>query len=125
MEDAGFEAMASNLVASLVVTAAAIPYVVEVLLQLPLLTRVMRALPDDVRARLPRHPRRPALAVFGSARFFLALFRLALRKDPADGPELSALKRKMRASAVREAAFGVVFWVTAGVLWGNGWRPFS
>jgi hypothetical protein len=115
--------MDSHLAATLVLTAAAIPYVVEILAQLPLLTRVMRALPDDVRGRMPRHPRRPALAVFGSARFFLALFRLALRKDAADSPELSVLKKKMRASALREAVFGVVFWTTAGVLWSRGWRP--
>ena len=118
-------AMDSHLKASLVVTAAAIPYVVEVLSQLPLLTRVMRALPDDVRARLPPHPRRARLAVFGSARFFLALFRLGLRRDAGDGPELTELKRKMRASALREAIFGVAFWATAGVLWGRCWRPFS
>jgi len=116
--------MDSHLTGLLVVTAAAIPYVVEVLAQLPLLTRVMRALPEDLRARLPAHPRRPALAVFGSARFFLALFRLALRRDTTDGPELAALKRKLRASAAREAIFGVLFWVAAAVLWSRGWRPF-
>jgi hypothetical protein len=117
--------MPSNLVATLIVTAAAIPYVVEVLAQLPLLTRVMAALPHDLRARLPPHPRRPALAVFGSARFFIALFRWGLRNDPADGPDLAALKRKMRASAAREAVFGVVFWATAAVLWARGWRPLG
>lgn len=114
----------SHLKAS-VVTVAAIPYIVEVLHQLPLLTRVMRALPGDVRARLPPHPRRSTLAVFGSARFFLALFRLGLRRYAGDCPELIELKRRMRASALREAVFGVVFWATAGVLWGHGWRPFS
>lgn len=117
--------MAFYLLATLGVTAAAIPYAFEILSQLPLLTRVMAALPEEVRARLPRHPRRPALAVFGSTRFFLALFRLALRNGPADGPELVILKRKMRASALRETVFGLIFWVTAGVLWAHGWRPWG
>jgi hypothetical protein len=117
--------MDSHLLPTLAVTALAIPYVVEILSQLPLLTRVMAALPDDVRARLPPHPRRPGLAVFGSARFFLALFRLALRRDPADGPAVAALKQKMRASAVREAVFGLLFWGTSVVLWSRGWRPWG
>ncbi len=75
---------------SLIATAAGLPYVVEVLRQVPLLTRVMRALPPDVRDRLPPHPRRAGLAVFGSARFFVALFRYALRKDAGDTPEMQA-----------------------------------
>ena len=46
---------------------------IEILGQLPLLARVMRALPEETRAALSRHPRHPWLAMFGSARFFLAL----------------------------------------------------
>ena len=109
----------------LVVTAAALPYCVEILGQVPLLTRVMSALPADVRAKLPPHPRRPQLAVFGSARFFIALFRYALRNDARDPGELVALKRKMRASAVREALFGIVFMVAVVVAWRHGWRPLG
>jgi cation transport regulator ChaB len=107
----------------LVVAAAAVPYVTEILGQVPLLTRVMSALPAEVRAELPPHPRRPQFAVFGSARFFLALFRYALRNDARDSGELVTLKRKMRASAVREAVFGMVFVVAVVVAWRHGWRP--
>jgi hypothetical protein len=114
-----------DIVQTVVVTLAAIPYIAEILWQLPLLARVMRALPPDTRAALPPHPRRPWLAAFGSARFFLALFRFALRDTPSDEPVVRALKRRMRASAVREAVFGVVFWGTAILCWCQGWRPWS
>lgn len=109
----------------LVLAVAALPYVVEILGQLPLLTRVMSALPAEVRAELPPHPRRPRLAVFGSARFFLALFRYALRTDTRDPDDAIALKRRMRASAIREALFGLVFMVAVIVEWRHGWRPFG
>jgi hypothetical protein len=108
-----------------VVSVAALPYVVEILSQVPLLTRVMSAMPSDVRAELPPHPRRPHLAVFGSARFFLALFRYALRNDLRDSDELVALKRKMRASAIREALFGIAFAVAVVLAWRHGWRPLG
>jgi len=103
----------------------AIPYVVEILLQVPLLTRVMTALPADVRAALPPHPRRAAWAVFGSTRFFLALFRWALRDRPGEDAALRRLKRKMRASALREALFGTTLIVVVVLAWHHGWRPGS
>jgi hypothetical protein len=108
---------------SLIATAAAVPYAVEILSQVPLLARFMSVLPVDVRASLPPHPRRPWLAVFGSARFFWALFRYALRDGPRDPGDVAALKRKMRASALREACFGVIFVTVIVVLWLHGWRP--
>jgi hypothetical protein len=112
-----------DLTRTLLLALTAIPYVVEILWQLPLLTRLMRALPEETRAALPAHPRSPRLAVFGSARFFIALFRLALRNTPSDSPEIVALKRRVRASAVREALFGVAFWGTLVWSWRQGWRP--
>jgi hypothetical protein len=112
-----------QLAGMLIVTAVAIPYVTEILRQVPLLTRMVAALPADVRAALPCHPRDPRRAAFGSARFFLALFRYTLRNDPADPAEVVALKKKMRASAVREAVFGVALIATVAGLWRLGWRP--
>ena len=113
----------SELRGLVIVTLVALPYAVEILLQLPLLTRLMRALPDETRAALPPHPRHPWLAVFGSARFFIALFRFALRDDATDGREILVLKRRARWSALREALFGIAFWATVVVLWRQGWRP--
>jgi len=101
----------------------AIPYVIEVLWQVPLLTRVMAALPADVRQRLPPHPRRNAWAIFGSTRFFLALFRWALRDRDGEGPTLARLKRQVRASALREALFGSLFIAILVLAWRHGWRP--
>jgi hypothetical protein len=115
--------MDSQLTGSVIAIAAALPYVIEVLSQVPLLTRVMEALPDEVRAGLPAHPRRHGLALFGSARFFMALFRYALRDDAADGPAMARLKRKMRASAVREGLLAVLMVGIVMVLWRGGWRP--
>jgi hypothetical protein len=112
-------------VRTLIAAAVAVPYMAEILWQLPLLARVMRALPAETRAALPPHPRRPWLAVFGSARFFVALFRFALRDAPADEPAVRMLKHRMRASAIREALFGVAFWGTVTLLWLQGWRPWS
>lgn len=106
-----------------VVAIVAVPYVVEIVAQLPLLARVMRVLPDETHAALPPHPRHPWLAMFGSMRFFFALLRLARHDSPADGPELRALKRQVRASLVREGVFGVLFWGTVTALWVRGWRP--
>jgi hypothetical protein len=108
---------------SLVVAAAALPYVVEVLRQVPLQARVMAAMSPETRAALPPHPRRPWLAVFGSVRFFLALFRWGMRDAPDDTREILALKRKMRWSAFREALFGLGFFAVLVVLVKTGWRP--
>jgi hypothetical protein len=107
----------------LIAAAVAVPYVVEILRQVPLLTRMVSALPAEMRAGLPRHPRRPWLALFGSARFFVALFRYALRNGPQDSGEIRALKRQMRASAIREAVFGAALAIVVVVLWRSGWRP--
>ncbi|HXU64496.1 MAG TPA: hypothetical protein VN962_22510 [Polyangia bacterium] len=115
--------MDSQLVGSLIALVAALPYVIEVLSQVALLARVMEALPDEVRASLPPHPRRARWAVFGSTRFFLALFRYALRNDAADGPALTRLKRSMRASALREGLFAVLLICVTTALWHEGWRP--
>jgi hypothetical protein len=83
----------------------------------------MSVLPQETQAALPRHPRRPWLTVFGSARFFLALFRFALRTQPSDTLEMIALKHKMRASVLREALFGTALATAVIVLWTRGWRP--
>jgi hypothetical protein len=112
-----------ELTGSLILFGAATPYVVEVLCQVPLQARVMAAMPPAARAALPPHPRRPWLAVFGSVRFFLALFSWALRNAPDDPPEIRALKRKMRWSSVREAAFALLFVTALVVLVKSGWRP--
>ena len=108
---------------TLIAFGVAVPYVVEILWQVPLLARVMAALPARVRQSLPRHPRRPLWAVFGSTRFFLALFRWALREGPDEGPELLRLKRQMRASALREALFGGALLAVLVLAWRHGWRP--
>ena len=115
--------MDSQLVGSAIALAAAAPYVIEVFSQVPLLTRFVEALPEEVRAALPPHPRRPGLAVFGSTRFFLALFRYALRDQAADGPALSRLKRSVRASMLREGLFAALLVGAVVVLWHGGWSP--
>jgi len=108
---------------TLIASAVAVPYVVEVLSQVPLLTRVMDGMPPEVRAALPAHPRRSRHAVFGSTRFFLALFRWARRDQPADDLTVRRLKRKVRASACREAIFGAALIVVLVLAWRYGWRP--
>ena len=112
-----------DLTGALILFGAAIPYVVEVLRQVPLQARVLAAMPPATRAALPPHPRRPWLTVFGSVRFFLALFRWALRDTPDDPLGVRALKRRMRWSAFREALFGLGFVTALVLLVRAGWRP--
>lgn len=83
----------------------------------------MAAMSPEARAALPPHPRHPWLAVFGSVRFFLALFRWALRDAADDAPEILALKRKMRWSIFREALFALGFVTVLVALVETGWRP--
>jgi len=94
-----------------------------VLRQVPLQARVIAALPPATRAALLPHPRHPWLTVAGSVRFFLALFRWALRDLPGETGEIRALKRKMRWSAFREALFAMGFVIVLVVLVKAGWRP--
>ena len=115
--------MDQTLRGSLILAAAALPYIVEVLRQVPLQARVIAALPPATRDALPPHPRRPWLTVFGSVRFFLALFSWALRDAPDESPELAALKRKMRRSVLCEALFALGLVTVLGALWRAGWRP--
>jgi len=112
-----------DLTASLLLLGAAIPYVVEVLRQVPLQARIMAAMPPATRAALPPHPRRPWLTVFGSLRFFLALFRWALRDTPDEPPQILILKRRMRWSVFREALFALAFVTVLVALVKLGWRP--
>lgn len=107
----------------LLIGVVAAPYVIEVLRQVPLLGRLLAALPADERARLGRHPRNPRLGLFGSARFFLRLGRTTLRIAPTDTPQLAALKRAARRSLQREVIFGCLLLATVLVLWRQGWRP--
>jgi hypothetical protein len=107
----------------LVLAIVTIPYSVEVLRQVPLQVRVMAVMPPAVRAKLPPHPRRAWLTIGGSVRFFLALFRYALRDDPSDLLEMIELKRAMRRSALREGLFTAILAATVIVLWRIGWRP--
>jgi hypothetical protein len=111
------------LAGSLILATAALPYVVEVLRQVPLQTRFMAAMPAADRAALPPHPRRSWLTVFGSVRFFLALLRYTLRAGLDDPGEIVVLKRAMRRSVLREALFAAGFIATFVVLWRIGWRP--
>jgi len=115
--------MDRELLGSIVLGAAFLPYAVEVFVQLRLQARLLAALPEPVRASLPAHPRRPWLACVGSMRFFLALWGCFRADAAGDSPRVRTLKRHMRASLNRELVWAVG---SAGVLLGllcQGWRP--
>jgi GrpB-like predicted nucleotidyltransferase (UPF0157 family) len=99
-------------------------YCAEILSQLPLLAKYLRALPPERRAALPRHPNDPRWAVFGSTRFFLVVFRDALRAVPGDGHELLLIKRRMRMSALRELVGAAATLGTWAFLRTHGWKPW-
>jgi hypothetical protein len=115
--------MDRELVGSIVLGAAFLPYVIEVFVQVRLQARFLAALPGPVRASLPAHPRQPWLACIGSVRFFLALWRCFRADAESDSMSVRALKRRMRASLNRELVWAAG---SAGVLVGlicQGWRP--
>lgn len=107
----------------LLIAVVAAPYILEIVRQVPLLTRLLDALPAEQRARLGRHPRDARLGMFGSTLFFLRLGRITLRTDPNDSAELTALKRAVRRSIVRELIFGGLLLAAVLLLWRQGWRP--
>lgn len=115
--------MDDRLAGSLLLFVAVIPYVVEVLRQVPLQARFLAALPAPTRTALPPHPKNPWLTPAGSVRFFFALWRCARRDAPEDAPEIAVLKRKIRASIRRELAFACVAAGVLTALLAAGWRP--
>lgn len=115
--------MEPDLLGTLLLATVFVPYTVEVVWQLRLLTRFLTALPPPVRAALPAHPRRPWLATAGSTRFFLALWRCARRDAPDDTDGVRSLKREIRASLRRELVYGASAAALVVILVVNGWRP--
>lgn len=111
------------LLGGLLLAVSFIPWVVEVCWQLRLQALFVAALPPEVRAALPRHPRRPWLAFLGSPRFQLAFWRYARRELPGDPDPVIALKRRMRASLRRELVWSLGGFAVLGALAAAGWRP--
>jgi hypothetical protein len=116
-------AMEPRLVETLILQAAFLPWGVEVVLQLRLQTRLLRALPEATRAALPPHPEHPKLAFLGSARFHLALWRFVRRDLPDDDGRVVVLKRKIRATLRREAVWILGAFTALGAMLARGWRP--
>lgn len=109
----------------LIAAVAFLPWIVEVFYQVGLQARFLTALPPEMRAALPAHPRRPALAFLSSTRFHLALWRYARRDLPEDPPEVAALKHQVRASLRREIVWLAGGLATVAFLVAKGWRPGS
>jgi hypothetical protein len=115
--------MDRTLVGTVVLGVGFLPYLIEVVWQVRLLPRFLAALPETTRATLPPHPSRPLLAVAGSTRFFLALWRCFRRDVPSDPAPVIALKRQMRASLRRGLVWGAGWLVLVVALLALGWRP--
>jgi hypothetical protein len=111
------------LIGTVILGAAFLPSVLEVMWQTRLLSRFLTVLPDATRAALPPHPSRPWLAVAGSTRFFLAVWRCFRRDFPGDPAPVTTLKRKMRASLHRELVWTGGAATVLVVLIRIGWRP--
>ena len=117
--------MDRSLFGTLIAGLAFLPWIAEVFFQVRLQARYLEALPDDARAALPRHPRRPLLAFLGGLRFELALWRSWRRDAPDDPPGVLALQARMRASLRREIAWALGGLAIVGVLVHAGWRPWA
>jgi len=98
-------------------------YTVEVFYQVWLQARFLEAIPAEVRAAFPRHPRRTLFSFFASLRFQFAVLRYARVNLPDDTVVTAHWKRRMRASMVRESILLSCFAVAVGVLLAVGWRP--
>ncbi len=111
------------MIGTLVLAILVVPYAGEVFYQVWLQARFLAALPEDVRAALPPHPRRPVLSFFASLRFQIAVLRYARRNLPDDSPKIAYWKRRMRASMLRESFLLGSLVLSTVVLLALGWRP--
>jgi hypothetical protein len=110
-------------VGTLVLAPLVLLYTIEVFYQVWLQARFLEAIPQDVRARFPRHPRRALFSFFASLRFQIAVLRYARLNLPDDTPLTTYWKRRMRASMLRESILLGCLTVSTGVLLWLGWRP--
>jgi hypothetical protein len=115
--------MDRTLVGTLVLAPLVFAYTGEVFYQVWLQARFLEAIPADVRAGFPRHPRRALFSFFASLRFQFAVLRYARTSLPDDTEVTTHWKRRMRASMVRESILLSCFAVAVGVLLAVGWRP--
>jgi hypothetical protein len=113
-----------TLVGTLALAPLVLLYTIEVFYQVWLQARFLEAIPPDVRAAFPRHPKRALFSFFASLRFQFAVLRYARLNLPDDAPLTTYWKRRMRASMVRELILQACLAVTTGVLVWLGWRPW-
>jgi hypothetical protein len=78
-----------------------LPLAYEVIVQTVVQARLMRALSDEERRKLPAHPR-PGLLWLASEEFFVALIRGVFDEQPGESPTVARLKRRLRVSVKRE-----------------------
>ncbi len=100
-------------------------YTVEVFYQVRLQARFLEAIPQEVRAGFPRHPKRALFSFLASLRFQIAVLRYARLNLPDDAAATTYWKRRMRASIIRESILLGCLAVSTGVLLWLGWRPLG
>jgi hypothetical protein len=92
-----------------------VPYVYEVIAQTIVQARLLRALPPDVRARLPPHPP-PERLFFASTAFFSAFLKLLFTDEPGDSPEVERHKKRLRVSLHREVRLSMASLIVLGAV---------
>ena len=115
--------MDRTLVGTLVLAPLVLLYTVEVFHQVWLQARFLEAIPAEVRAAFPPHPKRAFFSFFASLRFQFAVLRYARGKSPGDTAITAHWKRRMRASMVREVSLQISLAIATGILLWLGWRP--
>jgi hypothetical protein len=115
--------MDRTLLGTLVLAPLVLLYTGEVFYQVWLQARFLEAIPAEVRAAFPPHPKRAFFSFFASLRFQLAVLRYARSKLPDDTPVTAHWKRRMRASMTRELILQACLAVATGILLWFGWRP--
>jgi hypothetical protein len=115
--------MDRTLVGTLALAPLVLLYTAEVFYQVWLQARFLEAIPADVRAAFPPHPRRALFSFFASLRFQFAVLRYARIHLPDDTAVTTHWKHRMRASMLREVILQACLIVTTGILLWLGWRP--
>jgi hypothetical protein len=108
----------------LIITAAHVPFLREVVLQLRIASQLYEQLSPAARAAFPDAPTRPALVFLGSARFQLAFWAYVKREEPLDSALQAGFKRALRRSMRRKVIVAVLAFLVACALVAAGWRPY-
>ncbi len=102
---------------------AALPYVAEIIFQIPLQRKFYEGLPAEILGRFPHAPKHSRHLYLSHPSFMWALWKFIYSKTGDEIANLAIQKRRMRHSLYREFVFAGIYAITALVLVLKGWNP--